>query len=126
MIKNDRRHLLFMEPQMTPTRTPTIDSLTKTMTAAFRRRVVGPNAYHGYHVCSCGATSDNLDHYIMYKGIPVLTNSLCIHYLAFHRMEVPPDEIMRVQALLLFYGEDDPLREELAVPQRGGRSMHQA
>lgn len=125
MIKNDRRHLLFMEPQFAASRTPTIDELTKTMTAAFRRRVVGANAYYGFHVCSCGAHSDNRDHYIMYKGIPILTNSLCIHYLAFHRAEVPAEEIERVRALVM-YGEADPTREEIGSPQRGGHSAHQA
>ena len=43
-------------------------------------------------------------------------NSLCIHYLAFHRDEVPAEELAKVSALAA--GEAEPSPEELARPAK--------
>ena len=57
--------------------------------------------------------SDNTD-YILLNGQQ--TNSLCIHYLAFHRDEVPAEELAKVTALEA--GEAEPSAEELTRPAK--------
>lgn len=97
---------------------PIIDNYTKMMAAAFRRRIISNYNYHGSHTCCCGAQSDNVDSFIMFNGIPIKTNSLCIHYLGFHRAEVPILELTKVEALGVFYGEQDPTMDELTPPPK--------
>jgi len=58
-------------------------------------------------MCVCGATSDNKDHWIDGK----LTNSLAIHYIAYHRSDVSPEELAKVEALS--HGEVEPTEAEL-------------
>jgi hypothetical protein len=47
-----------------------------------------PSRYQscGFHACSCCAISDHVNH-VLPDG--TLTNSLCVHYLAYHRHECP-------------------------------------
>lgn len=71
----------------------------------------------GWHTCSCGAHSSNADYLLTTKDINssvvrhqnsrdffsgkesdsisglVITNSLCIHYIACHRDEIPQEEL---------------------------------
>ncbi len=97
--------LLYIEPQQPPSAAPIIDELTCRMTANFRQpRATGifdgthlrPGATKGWHTCSCGAHSSNVD-FMLPSG--EITNSLCIHYLAYHRHEIPPEQLARVAAL---------------------------
>lgn len=104
--------IMMIEPKGHATIEPVIDDLTRKMTAAWRKKTTNPDGYRGWHTCVCGAHSDNHDHYI--SGL--LTNSLCIHYLAFHRQEVPPEELAKVAALA--FGEEEPNSEELGSPQK--------
>ena len=100
--------ILMIEPKGRKSTTPVIDVLTRKMTAAWRKRKTSKNCYLGFHVCQCGACSDNHDHLV--DGI--LTNSLCIHYIAWHRTDVPQAELDKVAALQ--YGEETPTPQELA------------
>jgi len=50
----------------------------------------------GWHDCACGVMSSNQD-YLLENG--QVTNSLCVHYLAWHRDEVPAAELRKVAAL---------------------------
>jgi hypothetical protein len=85
-----------------------IDSLVRKMTAAFRAATHNEfRRYKGHHICVCGAESDCFDHYI--NG--VLTNSLCIHYLAYHRDEISDEELAKIEALP--FGEAEPTSQEL-------------
>lgn len=106
--------ILMVEPSKTST-TPLIDELTRKMTAAWRRRRESEYGYRGFHVCVCGAFSDNKDHWVG-NGDGLLTNSLCVHYLAFHRDGIPQEELDKVHALA--YGEEEPNEKELAKPKR--------
>ncbi len=91
--------------------------------------------YKGIHICSCGAVSSNHDYLletkedITVKLIPtkdsffsqvideateikgIITNSLCIHYVACHRNEIDPKELERI--LFLKGEEAEPTQEEL-------------
>jgi len=110
----DSNGILIVEPSSRVSPLPLIDELTRKMTAAWRRRRESDDCFRGVHWCPCGATSDNRHHYIGSEGI--LTNSLCIHYLAFHREELPQEELDKVRALA--FGEEEPTEEELHSPHR--------
>lgn len=111
MIVEGDSHILFIEPSRLPAEEPVIDGVTRKMAAAFRK-AIGIMATKGWHTCSCGAASSNVTHQLTDGQV---TNSLCVHYLAYHRNEVSRDEIRKV--LLLNCGEVEPTDEELHIPQ---------
>jgi hypothetical protein len=100
--------LLFIEPQEPASTAPLVDHLTRRITAAYRAAKPSRYFYGGFHQCVCGAHSSNCD-YFLPDGDK--TNSLCVHYLAHHRQEVPNKQLARVAALK--YGEADPSEDEL-------------
>ena len=105
MIDLSEKMLLYIEPQNQKSDTPVLDELTKKMTAAFRDYKTG-SGYQGQFMedamtigeqtCACGAKSTNLD-YLLPSGF--ITNRLCVHYLAWHRSEVPQSGLDKVAAL---------------------------
>ncbi len=103
--------IMMVEPSALSVVTALIDELTRKMTAAWRQRRDSEDGYRGFHTCACGALSDNKDHWV---GDGLLTNSLCIHYLAFHRDDIPQEELDKVRALT--YGEEEPNEKELKRP----------
>jgi hypothetical protein len=103
----------MVEPNGVAAPSPLVDEITRRMTAAWRCRRDSDYAAAGVHHCVCGARSDNLDHWVG-TSPEVLTNSLCIHYLAFHRPQLPNEELKKVLALP--YGEAEPDEAELAAP----------
>ena len=110
MISNNKQHLLYVEPNGDPI-APIIDELTRKMTAAFRLAPDDGPAYRGFHQCTggdCEATSSNREH-VLPNGMQ--TNSLCIHYLACHRSEIPQSELNKVK--LLNFGEAEPTYQEM-------------
>src|SRR3972149_7861898 len=58
----------------------------------------------GYHVCECGSHSRCMD-YLLSNGL--ITNSLCVHYLAYHRDEVPEIELKKIDTI----NESEELKE---------------
>jgi hypothetical protein len=108
-------HLLFIEPgPATPE--PVIDELTKKLAAAWLGHDVGHVGHRYTHKCACGARSDNRDHYVRASdGKRLKTNSLAIHYLAFHREQIPAAELAKLD--LLPAAEGNPTRTQL----RGNR-----
>ena len=103
----------MVEPSAKASADPLIDELTRKMTAAWRQRRDSEEGYRGFHGCVCGAVSDNKDHWV---GNGLLTNSLCVHYLAFHRDDIPREELDKVRVLA--YGEEEPNDKELATERR--------
>lgn len=106
----DSSGIMMIEPSSKASAAPLIDDLTRKMTAAWRHRRESEYGYKGIHTCVCGASSDNKDHWVG-DGSGLLTNSLCIHYLAHHRNDVPPEELDKVQRLP--FGEEEPTEDEL-------------
>jgi hypothetical protein len=106
--------IMMVEPSGKTSTTPLIDELTRKMVAAWRKRRDSEHGYRGFHVCACGVFSDNKDHWVG-NGDGLLTNSLCVHYLAFHRDDVPQEELDKVRALA--HGEEEPNERELAKPK---------
>ncbi len=108
--------ILMVEPSGKPSAIPLIDELTRKMTAAWRRRRDSKYSYRGFHVCACRVCcSDNKDHWVG-NGEGLLTNSLCVHYLAFHRGDIPAEELEKVRSLA--YGEEEPNEQELCTSKR--------
>ncbi len=105
--------ILFITPKSNASQDPVIDEATKKMTAAVRKSKLGrlyrrPDEIRGIHNCVCGIMSAPCD-YILPDG--ARTNSLCVHYLAYHHDEVPKKEMEKV--LNLQYGEIEPTAEEM-------------
>ncbi len=102
--------VLFIEPSAQISSEPVVDHLTRKMTAAFRL-AEDVARFRGFHVCKCGVFSDNAE-WRLPSGEE--TNSLAVHYLAYHRAEVPEEQLAKVEALT--YGEAEPTEEELSRP----------
>jgi hypothetical protein len=107
-----KRSLLFIQPRLSPTDEPLIDDLTLRMTSALRRASTPDYRFCGVHVCLCGARSDSANRVLPSKAV---TNTLCVHYLAYHRAEVPVAELNAVG--LLSVGTESPTRAELGAPE---------
>jgi hypothetical protein len=108
--------LLFIEPQQPPSDRPVVDDLTRKLAGAYRLSRPADYEFMGDHQCSCGAFSDSTDHYLPDGS---KTNSLCVHYLAYHRQEVPEVELEFVRGLLVDGVE--PTTDELHGPRVIGR-----
>jgi len=114
----DQRGLLYIEPQQPPLADPIIDELTWKMAAALNHCVATGgyqygqfskgDRFRGWHTCSCGACSSNVD-YLLPGG--EVTNSLAVHYLAYHRHEIPPNQLERVRQMPC--GQESPSDEQL-------------
>lgn len=105
-------NLLYIYPRSRAAAEPVIDEATRKMTAAYLASKTTGILWRGFHVCKCGVRSSNTD-YILPGGM--ITNSLCVHYLAFHRDEVPEEEVTKVMGLES--GEAEPSEWHLADPE---------
>jgi hypothetical protein len=96
MTIDDNEHLLFIEPTQPASKIFVVDELTEKMKFAFAQARPSSYAFRGWHTCVCGATSDNRD-YFLPNGQK--TNYLAVHYLEYHRDEIPESELEKVRAL---------------------------
>jgi hypothetical protein len=114
----DQQGLLYIEPQQRPLTTPVIDDLTWKMAAALNHCIatgtyqdgclIKGNRFRGWPTCSCGACSSNVDYLLPGRKV---TNSLAVHYLAYHRHEVPLRQLERIRQLPC--GQEPPSDEQL-------------
>lgn len=95
MIILDDQHLLFIEPKLPKEAVPIDDKFTKIMLLAYQYSEKIDRT-RGWHTCSCGEWSSNCS-YKLPNGL--ITNSLCVHYLMWHRSEVPELELKKVLTL---------------------------
>jgi hypothetical protein len=100
MILNDDKSLLFIEPQNSPFDTPISDELTEFFLPIFQKRIADNLYFKGVHYCKCGATSSNQNYTVTLGDKKYVTNSLAMHYLEYHRDEVPESEISKIQNAL--------------------------
>jgi hypothetical protein len=113
----DANGLLMIHPSAVVSAEPVLDELTRKMTAAWRKRRTDPIMSKGIHICPCGVASNNQEHFVEDAGgNELITNSLSIHYLAFHRAEVPAAELDKVR--FLPHGEETPDSKELSAPPK--------
>lgn len=107
MIISNPDTLLYIEPQNQKSENPLVDSLARKMTAAYQHQkstgvLRSDGSYTegvstmGFQRCACQATSDPVDYKL---DCGYVTNSLCVHYLAWHRDEIPELEIAKVNSL---------------------------
>ena len=105
MIDLSEKMLLYIEPQYQKSDFPILDELTQKMAGAFKDYKTG-SGYQGHFMqdamtmgeqtCVCGSKSSNVDYLLPSNFI---TNYLCVHYLAWHRNEVPQSELDKVSSL---------------------------
>lgn len=105
--------LLYIEPKRPPSKRPTSDWYVKKMIEAMKRvketggfskedsSFIPGDRTKGWHTCSCGATSSNVDYLVSVSPHPVVTNSLCIHYLQYHSDEIPQTDLKTIQLMEL-------------------------
>lgn len=104
--------IMMIEPANYASTKPVVDLYTLRMTAAWRNGNPSSYSYKGLHICKCGVLSDNRDHFV---ADAIRTNSLCVHYLAFHREDVPNEQLELVLALT--EDEVEPTEHELKDPK---------
>lgn len=110
----DANGILMIEPSSQVTAQPVVDEATRKMSAALRQARPGDST-NGFHLCACGVSSGDTELWIMDgAGQLRLTNSLAVHYLAFHRPEITAAELSKVYALS--DGEAEPNAQELRPP----------
>lgn len=94
----DMNGFLMIEP-CGPVEPSVRDALTVATEAAILSARLGER-YRGFHVCCCGARSDNGERFIQIGSRQYLTNSLAAHYMEFHRSEVPARDIELVRSIV--------------------------
>jgi hypothetical protein len=122
MIKSDDGHVLFIEPKKAAAKEPVQDELSENMREAMRHAGTPNYTYFGYHQCVCGAKSDATD-WILHTG--QVTNSLAVHYLEYHRGEIPRDEFEKVRKLCDSVKELRPKWAAAAEEQRAASERRQ-
>lgn len=95
LAEHKARQILYINPKCGVSESPVDDELVEIMEKAYAQGTAG-RSMRGYHECVCGERSRNYD--VLLPGGHV-TNSLCVHYLRYHRDEVPEEEIEKVRAL---------------------------
>ena len=103
----DHNLLLFIEPKQKRSKEPIIDNITKKMTASLRKSKV-INTSFGKHKEICGCISSCAERELRNGE---RTNTLAIHYCAFHRNEISKEQIKRIENL--HDGEEEPTVQEL-------------
>ena len=86
------KYLMMIEPKGFKSSAPTIDRFTPMAEKVFENCRITAN-YKGHHVCRCGEPSDNHDYQTVGGRI---TNSLMLHYLKWHRDEIPQVELSKI------------------------------
>lgn len=121
ILHEGTKALLFIEPRLPPSYYPVIDKALFKLTGALRQSMRAGNRFGSvfeerpgvvqwieggqtFGCVSCGpcydgglrVNSEGQD-YELHGGYYV--NSLCLHYLAFHREEIPQDQIKVIRLL---------------------------
>jgi len=113
--EDDSNFLLYMEPK-NPKQDYIDDELTETIKKAFEKSksgiayysnlkdngefTEGRGGWRGWHVCGCGECGGNKE-YLLENGM--ITNYLCVHYVAEHRDEIPKSELLKLKKLVEYY-----------------------
>jgi hypothetical protein len=108
MLLNSKYVLLFIEPQLPATSDPVVDEYTlklayqlmhytKYGSINYSGGFIPYTSTLGVHTCSCGARSASYD-LLLPCGLG--TNTLALHYLMYHRAEVPESELHKIQMMV--------------------------
>lgn len=115
MVNTGPGYLLFVEPASAAMSEPIIDGLTRGMAALLASAKSGSGYHKDTHRCACGAMSGGRS-LVLADG--TVTNSLAVHYLAYHRAEVPRGELSKLAVLLRMLGTEpaEPTAGQLSGP----------
>lgn len=103
MIKNDEKHFMFIEPKGKKL-VEVNDELTAYAKMLTERMTSREDYTKGWHSCACGkANSSNVTYSVNLGDTKYITNSLLLHYVQFHRSEIPEFEM---EKLLLGYKKE--------------------
>lgn len=119
MIDQKLTHLLYIEPKNEPSEYPLNDDITEMYEYIISQwdNTNTDKRYRGIHRCSCGERSDNLDHTLKNN---MHYNSLGLHYLQYHRDEVPTSEIEKIKSLYnIVKSPNEPYELLYALPETG-------
>lgn len=119
--------LLYIEPKLPPSPEPLIDGLTKRMAYELRTATIPSNRkwYRGEHTCTspgCQRGAPGKFPYVTSTNFDVTlstgrkTNSLAVHYLAYHRQEVPK-AMLELLERELYSNTFDPQPVDLLPPE---------
>jgi hypothetical protein len=111
--------ILYINPLNIPHNEPIIDDITRKLTWLWHRQEENGIMYFGTHECSCGAHSSSSDHLLpLTISEKMLTNSLCVHYVAYHRAEISEPEWLKVlEVVQEAKGEEEPNERDLHHPK---------
>jgi hypothetical protein len=112
--------ILYIDPLKIPDNEPIIDDITRKLTWLWHRQEENGIMYFGIHECSCGAHSSSSDHLLpLTTSEKMLTNSLCVHYVAYHRAEISKEEWQKVLEIVQeAKGEEEPNERDLHPPKK--------
>ena len=112
--------ILYIRPKMPPSSEPVVDSITKKLLAAIKNyQQIGyvkdgcfiPNLYSfGCYKCTCGKAIFASQDFRISDAL--ITNSVAVHYIAYHRNEIPKDELSMIEKLEL---EIEPENSDLEL-----------
>lgn len=96
MHNTSKKYLLQIHPELPKTEFPVDDFLTRRMEIFLDNAAKG-SSYRGFHACTgCGEMGGSSD-LVIEDGY--ITNSLAVHYLRWHRPEIPKSEIDKLTDL---------------------------
>lgn len=92
MIKTNLKYFLFIEP--TNKKCNEInDYITEHAELIYSKKKNTPERFKGFHTCVCGEKSSSMNYSVRINGKTLIINSLMVHYLKYHREEVPEHQI---------------------------------
>jgi hypothetical protein len=104
MIKNEKKYLLFIEPQSKKMEEDIDDELTVFAQHLKETMTSNHDQTKGFHSCRCGkAHSGSVTYSVSVAGEKMITNSLLVHYVKNHRSEVPEEELNKLRAGLTYW-----------------------
>ena len=82
------RQLLYINPKLK--KDTCINDQISSMMQKLLDNAVITNRWRGWHTCICGECSSSCDYNI--QGTDIEINNLCVHYLIYHRSEIPEED----------------------------------
>lgn len=98
----DTTGFLMIEPVGAPSLLPLIDDVTRKVAGMLAEASRSEYSYRGVHPCTgrgCSAASDSYDWFVdCGESAPRVSNALAVHYVAYHRGEVPESDLLLITA----------------------------
>ncbi len=95
MINTNNKYFMMIEPKLAVIEQEVNDEITQQVEEIMK--TVKEIAWtKGLHFCNCGVHSGNAILEVTINGKQYETNSLALHYIKYHRSEVPQSEIDKI------------------------------